>query len=87
MATENFDVTDLFDRFLTTYKQNYVSVNGQQTQIECSRLWREIKKGKEKTAVKSEAQKHLLQWKMNATKTRKSSIVNFFIKAATKNSY
>ena len=45
MATEKNDMTDLFDKFLTTYKQTHVSVNGQQAQIECSRLWREIKKG------------------------------------------
>ena len=84
MATEKIDMTDLFDKFFTTYKQTHVSVNGQQSQIECSRLWREIKKGKENAATKSEAQKFMLQWKMNVKKPGKGSIVNFFTKAATK---
>ena len=44
MATEKIDVTDLFDKFLTTYKPTHVRVNGQPAQIECSRLWHEIKK-------------------------------------------
>ena len=51
MATEKIDMTDLFDKFLTTYKQTHVSVNGQQAQIKCSRLWREVKKGKENSAT------------------------------------
>ena len=38
-------------------------MSGQQAQIECSRLWHEIKKGKEDAATKSEAQKPMLQWK------------------------
>ena len=53
MATQKIDMTDLFDKFLTTHKQTHVSVNGQQAQMECSRLWREIKKGKENTATVS----------------------------------
>ena len=84
MDTEKIDMTDLFDKFLTTQKQTHVSVNRQQAQIECSRLWREIKKGKENAATKSEPQKLMLQWKMNVKKPGKSSIVNFFSKAATK---
>ena len=63
-------MTYLFDKFLTTYKQTHA-------QIECSRLWREIKKGKQNAATKSKAQKVMLQWKMN--------VKDFFIKAATKN--
>ena len=35
MATEKSDMTDLFNKFLTTYKQTHVIVNGQQAQIEC----------------------------------------------------
>ena len=35
MTTEKIDMTDLYDKFLTTYKQTHVSVNGQQAQIEC----------------------------------------------------
>ena len=46
MATGKIDMTDLFDKFLTTYEETHVSVNRQQAQIECSRLRREIKKGK-----------------------------------------
>ena len=61
MATEKTDMTDLFDEFLTTYKQTHASVNGQQAQIECSRIWREVKKGKDNAATKSEAQKLMLQ--------------------------
>ena len=30
MATEKIDMPDLYDKFLTTYKQTHVSVNGQQ---------------------------------------------------------
>ena len=78
MDTEKIDMTDLFDKFLTTQKQTHVSVNRQQAQIECSRLWREIKKGKENAATKSEAQKLMLQWKMNVKKPGKSLIIIFF---------
>ena len=74
MATEKIDMTDLLHKFLATYKQTHVSVNGQQAQIECSRLWREIRKGKENPATKSEAQKLMLQWKMNVKKPGKGSI-------------
>ena len=35
MATEKINVTDLFDKFLTTYRQTHVSVNGQ---VESERL-------------------------------------------------
>ena len=62
-ATEKIDITNLFGKFLTTYKQTHVSVNGQQARIECSRLWREIKKATENAATKCEAQKVMLQWK------------------------
>ena len=62
MATEKIDMTDLFDKFLTTYKQTHVIVNGQQAHTECSRLQREIKKAKENAAIKSEAQKLMFQW-------------------------
>ena len=78
MATEKIDMSDFFDRFLTTYNQTHVSVNGQQAQIECSRLWIEIKKGKENAATKPEAQKLMLLWKMNEKKPGKGSIVIFF---------
>ena len=68
MATEKIDMTDLFDK---------------SAQIECSRLWREIKKGKENATTKSKAQKLMLQWKVNVKKPGKGSIVIFFTKAAT----
>ena len=84
ISTEKINMTDLLDKFLTTYKQTHVSVNGQQAQIECSRLWREIRKGKENAATKSEAQNLMFQWKMNVKKPGKGSIVIFFTKAATK---
>ena len=57
MATEKIDMTDLFDKLVTTYKQTHVSVNGQQAQIECSRLWREINNGKENATTEFKAQK------------------------------
>ena len=38
MATEKIDMTDLFDKFLTTYKQTHICVNGLQAHIECLRL-------------------------------------------------
>ena len=79
MATEKIDMTDLFDKFLTTYKQTHVGVNGQQAQIEYSRLWREIKKGKENAATKSEVQKLILQWKMNVKKPEKKFSRKFFL--------
>ena len=78
MATEKIDMTDSLRKFLTRYKQTHVSVNGQQAQTECSRLWHEIKKGKENAATKSDAQKFVLQWKMNVKNPGKSSIVIFF---------
>ena len=78
MATEKIDMTDSLRKFLTRYKQTQVSVNGQQAQTECSRLWHEIKKGKENAATKSDAQKFVLQWKMNVKNPGKSSIVIFF---------
>ena len=84
MATEKIDMADFFDKILTTYKQTHVGLNGQQVQIECSRLWREIKKGKENATTKSETQKLMLQRKMNVKKPGKCSIINFFTKAATK---
>ena len=80
---EKIDTTDLFDKFLITYKQTHVSVNGQQGQTECSGLWCKIKKGKENAATKSEAEKLMLLWKMNVRKPGKGSVVNSFTKAAT----
>ena len=84
MATEKIDMTDLFDKFLTTYKQTHVSVNGQQTQIECSRLWREIKKGKENAGTKSEAKKTYIAVENEGKKARERFNRNFFTKAAAK---
>ena len=84
MATEKIDMTDLFDKFLTTYKHTYVSVNGKQMQIECSTIWHKAKKGKENAATKSKAQTLMLQWKINVKRPGKCSIVNFFTKATTK---
>ena len=73
MTTEKIDMTDLYDKFLTTYKQTHVSVNGQQAQIECcKKIW----STKAYVAVENEF------WK----KPGKGSIVNFFIKVPTKKS-
>ena len=84
MATEKIDMTDFLRKLLTRYKQTHVGVNGQQVQTECSRLWREIKKGKENAETKSDTQKFVLQWKVNVKNPGKGSIVIFFRKAATK---
>ena len=74
-----------YDRFVRQIFDN-VEANTCQCQwaTGTDRLWREIKKGKENAATKSEAQKLMLQWKMNVKKPGKGSIVNFFSKAATK---
>ena len=79
MATEKIDMTDLFDKFLTTYKQTHVSVKGQQAQVECSRLWREIKKGKVNAATKSEAQKLYVTVENECKKARERFSRNFFL--------
>ena len=59
-----------YDRFVRqiflTDKQTHVSVNGQQAQIECSRLWREIKKGKENAATKTYAAVEKCQGKVQS---------------------
>lgn len=68
---------------MTAHKQTHVSVNGQQTQTECSSLWREIKKGKEDVATKPAAQKLMLQSKVNAQKPRKALIMNLFTKKSS----
>ena len=78
MATQKIDMTDLFDKFLTMYKQTHVSVNGQQTKRECSRLGHEIEKGKENAATKSEAQNPMLQWKINVKKATERFNHQFF---------
>ena len=46
MATEKTDITDSFNKFLTTYKQTHVSVNGQQAGRNkerkrecCNKIW------------------------------------------------
>ena len=78
MATQKIDMTDLFDKFLTMYKQTHVSVNGQQTKRECSRLGHEIKKGKENAVTKSEAQNPMLQWKINVKKATERFNHQFF---------
>ncbi|CAM1309068.1 Uncharacterised protein g5038 [Pycnogonum litorale] len=82
MASEKIDMSDLFDKFFKVYKQTHVSVNGQQAQIECSNLWREIK-GKDNVATKYEAEKLMSQWKVNVKKPGKGSIVNFFTKQSS----
>ena len=84
MTTEKIYMTGLFDKFLTMYKQTHVSVSGQHAQIECSRLWLKIKKGKENAATKSAAQKLMLQWKINVKKPGKGSIVIFFYQSRYK---
>ena len=47
-------------------------------------MFNEIKKGKENAGTKSEAQKLMLQWKMNVKKPGKGSIVNFFYQSRYK---
>ena len=48
MAAEKVDMEKLFNKLLIVYKKTHVTINGQQAQIECSKIWREIKKGKKR---------------------------------------
>ena len=83
MANEKVDMADLLQKILISYKQTHVSVNGQQAQIEFSILRHELKKEQDDVATKSEAQKLMLQSKVNAKKPGESSIVNFFTKQSS----
>ena len=48
MAAEKVDMEKLFNKLLIVYKKTNVTINGQQAQIECSKIWREIKKRKKR---------------------------------------
>ena len=62
MAAEKVDIEKLFNKLLIIYKKTDVTINGQQAQIECSKIWREIKKGKNDSETKLEAQTLMAQW-------------------------
>ena len=83
MATEKIYIT-LARQIFDNVQANTCQCLWGKAQIECSRLWREIKKGKKNAATKSEAQKLMLQRKMNVKKPGKGSFVNFCIKVSTK---
>ena len=83
MAAEKVDMEKLFNKLLIVYKKTHVSVNGQQAQIECSKIWREIKKGKNDSETKLEAQTLMAQWQNNMKKPWKGSIERFLVKKST----
>ena len=83
MATEKVNMEKLFNKLLIVYKKTHVTINGQQTQIECSKIWREIKKGKNDPETKLEAQTLMAQWQNSMKKPRKGSIERFLVKKST----
>ena len=80
IAAKKVEIADSFENLLKVYKPTHFNINGQQSQIECLRIWREIKKGKNDIETKSNAQKLTVQWKANIQKLGKSSIENYFNK-------
>ena len=85
MAAEKVDMEKLFNKLLIVYKKAHVTINGQQVQIECSKIWREIKKGKNDSETKLEAQTLMAQWQNSMKKPRKGSIERFLVKSTTTN--
>ena len=83
MAAEKVDMEKLFNKFLTVYKKTHVTINGQQAQIECSKIWREIKKGQNDSETKLEAQTLMVQRQNSMKKPRKGSIETFLVKKST----
>ena len=83
MAAEKVDMEKLFNKLLIVYKKTNVTINGQQAQIECSKTWREIKKGKNDSETKLEAQTLMAQWQNSMKKPRKGSIEKFLVKKST----
>ena len=79
MAAEKVDMEKLFNKLLIVYKK-HVTINAQQAQIECSKIWREIKKGKNDSETKLEAQTLMAQWQNSMKKPRKGSIERFLVK-------
>ena len=83
MAAEKVDMEKLFNKLLIVYKKTHVTINGQQARIECSKIWREIKKGKNDSERKLEAQTLMGQWQNSMKKPRKRSIERFLVKKST----
>ena len=83
MAAEKVDMEKLFNKLLTVYKKAHVTINGKQAQIECSKIPREIKKGKNDSETKLEAQTLMAQWQNSMKKPRKGSIERFLVKKST----
>ena len=83
MAAEKVDMEKLFNKLLIVYKKTHVIINGQQAQIECSKIWREIKKGKNDSETKLEAQTLMAQWQNSMKKPWKGSIKRFLVKKST----
>ena len=82
-AAEKVDMEKLFNKLLIVYKKTHVTINGQQAQIECSKIWREIKKGKNDSETKLETQTLMAQWQNSTKKPRKGSIERFLVKRST----
>ena len=86
MTAEKVDMENLFNKLLIVYKKTHVTTNGQQAQIECSKIWHEIKKGKNNSEIKLEAQTLMAQWHNSLKKPRKGTVERFLVKkSATKN--
>ena len=83
MAAEKVDMEKLFNKLLIAHKKTHVTINGQQAQIECSKIWREIKKGKKDSEIKLEAQTLMAQWQNSMKKPRKEFIERFLVKKST----
>ena len=83
MAAEKVDMEKLFNKLLIVCKKTHVTINGQQAQIECFKIWREIKKGKNDSEKKLEAKTLMAQWQNSMKKPRKGSIERFLVKKST----
>ena len=62
----------LFNELLEAYKATHVSINGKGVQMECSKIWRDLKKDKKVgPALKAELANLADQWKRQSKKTFK----------------
>ena len=83
MAAEIVNMEKLLNKLLIVNEKTHVTINGQQAQIECCKIWREIKKAKTDSETKLEAQTLMAQWQNSMKKPRKGSIERFLVKKST----
>ena len=83
MAAEKVDMEKLFNKLLIVYKKTHVTINVQQAQREYSKIWYELKKGKNDSETKLEAQTLMEQWQNSMKNPRKGSIEGFLVKKST----